>query len=51
MGRTLKEHKDIIKKIKNLLWTDLEELLLDYQHLIETDFMALEWASTNNQAY
>ena len=50
-GCTLKEHKDIVAKIKKLVCTNPEELLANNRHLVGVDFSVLGRVSVNEQAY
>ena len=48
-GRTISQHEQIMEKIKELLWTDPEELLDDDKALLDEDFEQLGLATTTNR--
>ena len=37
-GRTISQHEQIMSKIKDLLWTDPDDMLEDDRDLLEEDF-------------
>ena len=50
-GRTISQHEQIMEKIKDLLWTDPEELLDDDKALLDEDFEQLGLATATNREF
>ena len=47
-GVTEKQHKEIFKRVKTLMWTDPGDLLAKHRYLLEEDFELLGEGSTGS---
>ena len=50
-GRTISQHEQIVEKIKDLLWTDPDNLLEDDRALLEEDFEKLGSLTATNREF
>ena len=50
-GRTISQHEQIMEQIKDLLWTDPDDLLDDDRALLDEDFEQLGLATATNREF